>query len=200
MKSKISERLAEAVDLCAPKNGKYAWIESISDIPISSWKSALNGGQRPTVEMLESFCRSQPELAFYVVTGMRAKKELEHVTVDDIRLDKMDLQLKTLLKKEPIDWSVTELNFALLKLNNGGYYSQDVDPGSLDLAIQANQKGELLNKFLKDEQLRVETEIKSKDANENSVYEDPEADETSTSLKMTLDSISALRSYRDSKK
>lgn len=195
MKSKISERLAEAIDACAPKNGKYAWIESISDIPTSSWKSALSGRQRPTVEMLESFCRNQPELAFYVVTGTLPKKELEHIDTSAKQLDKMDLELKDILKKEPIDWSVTEENFAILKLRNGGYYFQNIDAGALDLAIQARIKKQLLKDFLKDEQLRLETELKQTEINV-----DAGGDSALLMLKMTLESISALRAYRDTKK
>lgn len=200
MKSKISERLAEAIDACAPKNGKYAWLKSISEIPTSNWKSALNGGQRPTVEMFEDFFKNQPELVFYVMTGTLPKKGLEQIATSDKRLDKMDIELKDILKKEPTSWTTDELNYAILKLRNGGYYFQDIDAGALDLAIQANIKKQFLKDVLQDEQLRVETEIKLREADENTHFEDPDSDETLTSLKMTLDSISALRTYRDTKK
>jgi hypothetical protein len=194
MKSKISERLAEAIDACAPKNGKYAWIESISDIPTSNWKSALNGGQRPTVEMLESFCRSQPELAFYVVTGTLPQNGLEHIDTSAKQLNKMAFELKDILKKEPIDWSNAELNFAILKSRDGGFYYQNIDAGALNLAIQANLKKQLLRDFLKNEEIRLElefnNELKMNDSAANSL----------TALKNEIDSISALRAYCASKK
>lgn len=193
MKSRISERLAEAIDACAPKNGKYAWLETISDIPTTSWKSALNGRQRPTVEMLECFCRNQPDVAFYVVTGTLPKKELEHTDPSTKHLEKMDIELGIILKKEPIDWSKIELNFALLKLRKLDL--QGVNPHVLEFAIQANLEKKLLDNYLLDEEARFEKEMEE-------AFDDGNLNERAKKdlIENFKKDVSILRGYRASKK
>jgi hypothetical protein len=197
MKNRISERLAEAIDACAPKNGKYAWLESISDIPTTSWKSALSGRQRPTVEMLECFCRSQPNLAFYVVTGTLPRKELEHTDPYSKQLEKMDIELEKILAKEPVDWSKIELDFAIMNLRNGGYFAKDIDSGALDIAIEANIKKQLLESFLNDEQTKLELALHDAKGDLNSEHGESGASFDLASFK---ESAAILKGYRASKK
>ena len=148
MKSRISDRLAEAITASAPKNGKYSWLESISDIPTTSWKSALSGRQRPTVEMLECFCRSEPDLAFYVVTGTLANPNQLHTSPRRKQLGKMELEIRKILAKEPIDWSDDEADFLELKLTGGDL--QGVHPNDIRIAEQARRSKKLWKDFFPD--------------------------------------------------
>lgn len=157
MKSRMSERLAEAIDACAPKNGKYAWLEEISGIATTSWKSALAGRQRPTAEMLECFCRNQPDVAFYVITGTVPQKELEHTDPKTKHLENMDIELSSLLRKEPIDWSNIELDFAILKLRKSNL--QGIDPNVFDLAVQARIENKLLEDYLLEKEINFKKEM-----------------------------------------
>ena len=65
----ISERFKILIETRIQTHRRYANLERDSGIKAISWRSATNGTQRPTAEMLQAISRQFPENAFWLVTG-----------------------------------------------------------------------------------------------------------------------------------
>jgi hypothetical protein len=190
MKSKISERFAEAIDACAPKNGKYSWLGSISEIPITSWKSALSGRQRPTVEMLECFCRHQPELAFFVVTGTLPSESQIHTNPKIKELSKVKLEIREILSKEPIDWSDVEKYFLMVSCEQN--QTQNIWIDVIYLAIEVSQSNKLLKDFIKEKEIKLTRT--ANDEREHINWDKDHGAQPGTSKELTLRELEEFRS------
>lgn len=66
----ISTRLIELIDHKTNPSRRFKELEEATNISALSWRKAWNGGQRPTVEMLQSVSRLWPEYAFWLMTGI----------------------------------------------------------------------------------------------------------------------------------
>jgi hypothetical protein len=69
MASTLAERFASLLRERTEEARRFKALEDESGIPAVSWRTAMNGGQRPTAEMLEVVAGKWPEHAYWLLTG-----------------------------------------------------------------------------------------------------------------------------------
>lgn len=77
MKANTTERTREFVRYF---NSNYIWFEEITGITASKWRDLDRGKTKAvTAEMIDAFCRSWPEFAYWLVTGEAASSRGQFV-------------------------------------------------------------------------------------------------------------------------
>ncbi len=70
MADTLADRMKLVIDARADRRGKFAQLEDITGIPAENWKSFYYGRQRPNPDMIEAICRTWPEHALWLTTGV----------------------------------------------------------------------------------------------------------------------------------
>lgn len=65
----IQKRFIAIINAETHKYGKYVVLEELTGIKTSSWRKAFNGGQKPSLIMLEAFVKVWPQYAYWLISG-----------------------------------------------------------------------------------------------------------------------------------
>lgn len=145
----IRDRLLEAIYQELPKKGAIATLSKESKIPSTSWQNVASGRQRATEEMIEFVCRKWPRYINYIAAGLEENED--QTTPERERIEKLDLNIENLYKKEPIDWSKDEAIWVKqteeLQLSN--FVSKEYK--GLHLLLKCRDEKKLLAKFIADQ-------------------------------------------------
>lgn len=66
----IGDRFLQVVLANTQGSRRAAHMAAVTDIPASSWQKALDGKQKPTLDMLQWASRLWPTYAFWLITGI----------------------------------------------------------------------------------------------------------------------------------
>ncbi|WP_137887635.1 hypothetical protein [Pseudomonas sp. 2FE] len=78
----ITERFKAVIWSNTPEKRRWAELQTLTEIPATSWNKACIGKQRPTAEMIQAAAQLWPEYAFWMATGVTDAKH-GHISCRD---------------------------------------------------------------------------------------------------------------------